>query len=99
MYAYGRPEASLPNTAQGVIPGTEHDSNRLNTGRASVMAWLVPKALQQEEMTSHKWISDGRESYPARGERTAVPGIQGEREEEETCNHKSHHVPLRYELA
>ncbi len=99
MYFRGSPGATLPDTAYWII-SIKGDSAQLNTGQASVMIWLVPKALQREEIAGHKWVSDGIEIRLARVECTPpIPGIQGEREEEETCNHKSHHVPLRYGVA
>lgn len=98
MYACGDPGATLSGTAYWIISIKSH-SARLNTGQASVMIWLVPKALQREKIAGHKWVSNGMEIKLAGVECTTIPGIHGEREEEETGNHKSHHVPLHCRVA
>ena len=46
MYSQGGPGATLPIAKYWIIRGTESDSGRLITGRASVTTLLVPKAFQ-----------------------------------------------------
>ena len=63
------------------------------------MAWLVPKALQQEEIVGPECLSDSIGNMMAEAEPILIPGVHGETTEEETASQESHHVPLRYCLA
>ncbi len=63
------------------------------------MTWLVPKALQQEEIAGPECLSDSIENMMAEAEPILLPGVNGEKEEEERDNDKSHHASLQYNLA